>query len=117
VAVAVSTVRVLMKVPSMVYCFKGSPLTLMDFWAPTWRSCAAAILTGSAVWSLKLAEPTLALPTPVRLVALGAVFSVAYLICFALLPRGPNHLLMIWRTIMEAAQRRPAPAGKSDTDS
>jgi PST family polysaccharide transporter len=110
VAASFSVVTVALRYPSVVYCFRGSPLTLRDLWEPLWRPAVATTTAGITAWATRGA-----LEGHAPLAALlmnGAVFGVAYLATWIVLPKG-------WQTIREMAhlaeEFRPRRVGAATT--
>lgn len=84
VAIGLSTSRVVMRLPAVVYCFRGTPLRLSDVGEVIWRPVLASLAAGVVAWWL---DPT-TLADGFRLLVQLAVFAVTWLACMLVIPGG-----------------------------
>ena len=90
VAATFSVTVCLLRWPSIVYCFRGTPLTQRDLLSVMWRPLVASLVAGSGVL---LAHRQFAAPNAiVRIAADGIVFVGLYLAAWLALPGGAKIL-------------------------
>ncbi|MEJ2722248.1 MAG: lipopolysaccharide biosynthesis protein, partial [bacterium] len=95
VAAAYSISLIVIRYPSIVYCFRGTHLRPIDLGAALWRPTAASIAAGLALYGTgKLIGVTL--PTAVSLVIDLFIYCVYYIVIWVLLPHG-------WRSARDVA--------------
>lgn len=87
-AIGLSTARVVMRLPAVLYCFHGTPLTLRDVEAPAWRPMVASACAGIPTF---LFDPTTLAPASRLLVQVG-VFGAVWFVVMASLPGGAGRL-------------------------
>jgi O-antigen/teichoic acid export membrane protein len=88
VALGLSTARVVMRLPAVMYCFHGTSLSIRDIESASWRAIVASAIAGAATWWLDPAELV-----PVgRLAVQAALFIVAWLVSMSVLPGGLGRL-------------------------
>jgi hypothetical protein len=123
-ALAVSIAAVALRYPTILYCFRGTPLTQRDLFAAIWRPTTASLIAGGALWLLDRRFP-LTGHEAVRLLGESAIFGVAYLGAWMVLPGG-RHLLARVRDMKKDLGRQPGPgfdvverkpSGPADADS
>lgn len=89
VALAVSISHVVLKVPSLWYCYRGTPVRLGDFFGAVWRPAVASVGAGLAVYGLERAFfQACACPAVVALAVLFVVYGILYAVLFCMLPGG-----------------------------
>jgi len=79
VAVALSLVQTTVRIPMLIYCFRGTPIRLADFSAAIWRPALASIVAGTITMILSqtwLINQGLA----ARLIIDGVVFAASYVL-------------------------------------
>lgn len=84
VAIGLSAARILLRIPSLRYAYRGTPLRVRDLGAITWPPALAAMAAGLVAL---LADPY-GWAMPLRLTAQAVTFGVAYAGLFRLLPGG-----------------------------
>jgi len=84
VAIGLSAARILLRIPSLLYAYRGTPLRVHDLGAITWPPALAATAAGLVTL---LADPY-GWEMPLRLTAQAVTFGVAYAGLFRLLPGG-----------------------------
>jgi len=99
VAIGVSSAALLLRLPGVLYCFRGTPLLLRDYLgpqvAPTMMAIGAiAAPLGTATYFPSLRQ----LPDSVYLSLMLAIFSVCFL-TIALLDHGPNSAIKLFKNI------------------
>lgn len=87
-AIGLSTARVVMRLPAVLYCFHGTPLTLRDVEAPAWRPMVASACAGIPTFLL---DPTTLAPAARLLVQVG-IFGAVWFVVMASLPGGAGRL-------------------------
>lgn len=87
-ALGLSTARVVMRLPAVLYCFHGTPLTLADIEAPAWRPMLASACAGVPAFLL---DPVGSSPVA-RLGVQVAIFAAAWFVVMACLPGGAGRL-------------------------
>lgn len=91
VAATMSAMAVLLRVPAVLYCFRGTFLRFCDFAAPVWRPVVACVGSGAAVFYLDGALGVDAggpAVEAVRLLAMCGGLTLAYTLLIAVLPGG-----------------------------
>jgi len=88
VAIGLSTARVVMRIPAVLYCFHGTALSIRDIESAAWRPIVASVVAGVAIWFL---DPTTTAPV-LRLATQAAVFAGFWLIVMSILPGGVGRL-------------------------
>ena len=104
VALALSAMRAVLWVPSLLICYRGTFLRLGETIEAMWRPMAASLAAGAAAW---LADPT-TLAAPLRLCTQAAVFAVAGLAALCALPGG----LELFRQLRSLRRHLGAPIRK-----
>jgi O-antigen/teichoic acid export membrane protein len=108
VAIGLSGSRLLLRIPSLLYCYHGTFLRLGDLWPVTWPPALAASLAGAVAFAVDPSESVM----PLRLAVQAMSFAIAYLTLFRILPGGRGRFLAIgsewgrWR-----GKRAPGTAG------
>ena len=77
-----------MRLPAVIYCFRGTPLRLSDVGEVIWRPVLASLAAGVAAWWF---DPT-ALADGFRLLVQAAVFTVGWLAGMLAIPGGVGRL-------------------------
>jgi hypothetical protein len=90
-AAAGSIATVLLRYPTILYCFKGTPLSQRDLFAAIWRPSVASIAAGAALYAFTLKVSVHGHET-VRLFVESALFGMAYLLFWAIVPGGRRFL-------------------------
>lgn len=110
-AAGFSAVAVLLRYPGVAYCFRGTPLTVRDLVGvvamPAVSSTAAATITSVGSLMFAPAHPL------VQLLCTGAIFSLAYVGCWLLLPQGREsamELIGMLRELRPGSARTPTTA-------
>jgi len=87
VAIAYSVVLIVLRYPSVVYCFHGSHLRIRDLGVALWRPAAASIIAGILLYATGL---RLVIPGPVALPLVFdlVIYLVYYFVVWLLLPKG-----------------------------
>ncbi|MDN5870836.1 MAG: lipopolysaccharide biosynthesis protein [Nitrococcus sp.] len=91
VAIAFSSAQAILRLPALVYCFKGTPLRLADVGSVIWRPTLASI---SAAAGLLLFEGLGVYPGHIAL-DIGrqaGIFGCCYLVAWLALPGGARHI-------------------------
>ncbi len=88
VAIGLSSARVLMRLPAVLYCFHGTPLVLLDLGSVVWRTAIASAVAGVLAW---LFDPQMLQPVG-RLLVQSLVFIGIWLGTMAVLPGGTGRL-------------------------
>ena len=88
VAIGLSSARVVMRIPAMIYCFHGTPVRLLDVGEVVWRPVLASVAGGLAAWWLDPAT----LADGFRLLVQFAIFLVAWLTGMLAIPGGVGRL-------------------------
>ncbi len=122
-AIATSASFVILRYPSVWYCFHGTPLRMRDLESVLWRPTLTSIGAAAVVWALNRYAPIPldALPEALRLVAGlaldGVVYALAYPALWVVLPGGRKVLLETIKLHREF-RRKPAAAveGKKKAD-
>ena len=91
VAVAVSVANALVRVPQLIYCYRGSPVQLRDLLESIWAPAVASVFTGIAVCLAVRLCPASIAPFPL-LVVKGALFLICYVPILLMLPPGRSLL-------------------------
>jgi O-antigen/teichoic acid export membrane protein len=101
VALAASATCVVLRIPSLAFCFRGTPLRLRDMGSVLWRPLLATTLAAALVLGVRLAWGT---PGPAFGVVLrdGVVFALGYALGWVLVPG--------WKNFLRHELRRPEPA-------
>ncbi len=88
VALGLSTARVVMRIPAVMYCFHGTALSIRDIESAAWRAIVSSAIAGAGVWLL---DPESLAPV-VRLAVQAASFVVIWLLVMSVLPGGLGRL-------------------------
>jgi len=104
VAIALSATFVVMRYPSVWYCFRGTPLRVRDLGVVLWRPTLASILAGAVVYVVDHSVDW-SLPLLISFIADFVVYSVAYLAVWFALPGGKSTVLETFKLVREL--RRP----------
>ena len=83
-----STARVVLRLPAMIYCFHGTPLRLLDVGEVIWRPVLASMTAGLAAWWLDPAT----LMDGFRLLLQFAMFTAFWFIGMLAIPGGIGRL-------------------------
>lgn len=87
VAAALSISMMLTRLPSILFCYRGTPIALLDFIRSVWRPALASVSAGILLVNIKhLLELNSLLIVQVAID--GALFLGAYFLLLALLPNG-----------------------------
>lgn len=119
-AAAGSIATVLLRYPTILYCFKGTPLTQHDLFAAIWRPSVASLTAGAALWAFTFMFSVHGHET-VRLVVETLIFGVLYFACWIGLPGGWRFLgdfAGLFKEMMgkkNGGGQKPAPA-RADKD-
>jgi O-antigen/teichoic acid export membrane protein len=110
VAIAYSVVLIVLRYPSVVYCFHGSHLRIRDLGVALWRPATASITAGVLLYAtgMRLIVPG---PVALSLVLDLVIYLVFYIVVWLLLPKGRRSA----GEILEVAKDlRPAPPETKD---
>jgi hypothetical protein len=110
VAAAYSIATIVLRYPSVMYCFHGSHLRVRDLDSALWRPAAASVTAGIILYA---AGMLVTVPGPV-VASLGvdlAVYMISYIVVWLLLPRGRRSAAEILQIVKDL---RPAPPGTED---
>jgi O-antigen/teichoic acid export membrane protein len=107
VAAAFSATVCLLRYPSIVYCFRGTPLKPADLLSVLWRPLVAGVVAGACVFALRL-QMRLAQPLVEMLIDAIAFFAL-YLAIWMLLPRGRQIMIELF-TLVGELRRGPRDA-------
>jgi O-antigen/teichoic acid export membrane protein len=88
VALGLSTARVVMRIPAVMYCFHGTALSIRDIESAAWRAIVSSAIAGTGVWLL---DPESLTPV-VRLAVQAASFVMIWLLVMSVLPGGLGRL-------------------------
>ena len=88
VAIGLSSARVVMRLPAVLYCFHGTPLVLRDLGSVVWRTTIASSIAGTVAW---LIDPE-AIAAGLRLIVQASVFLATWFAIMAILPGGTARL-------------------------
>jgi len=80
------------RLPTLAYCYRGTPFTLAELFAVLWRPAAAAVLAGVVSFHVHAAFPPGTWP-PVALAASVPIFATAYLGGLLVLPGGRERVV------------------------
>lgn len=114
VAAAGSISTVLLRYPTILYCFRGTPVTQRDLFSAIWRPATASIAAGGALYAFSSTVNAHHSPA-VRLVVESALYGVAYVLCWLVLPGGRRFITDfggLFKEMMnkkKAARTKPAP--------
>jgi len=75
------------------YCFRGSPISIQDFFAAIWRPAIASGIAGAVTWGL--AHRVDQWPLVVQLALLGSVFGLLYAMAWLGFPGGRRAFIEI----------------------
>ncbi|HXS31523.1 MAG TPA: oligosaccharide flippase family protein, partial [Steroidobacteraceae bacterium] len=100
VAIAASAAYAAMRIPALLYCFRGTPLRLRDLGAILWRPLLATAVAGGVLLSARRGWGTAG---PAYLIVLrdALVFAGSYALGWLLVPG--------WKSFLAHELRRPAP--------
>ena len=87
-AIGLSTARVVMRVPAVLYCFHGTPLVIGDMASVIWRTAVASAVAGVATW---WADPV-EWPAFGRLAVQAVVFASIWIGVMMVIPGGLSRL-------------------------
>ncbi len=88
VAIGLSTARVVMRLPAVIYCFRGTPLHLLDVGEVIWRPVLASVAAGVVTWWLDPAG----MVDGFRLLIQFTIFLAAWLTGMLAIPGGVGRL-------------------------
>ena len=110
VAIAYSVVLIVLRFPSVVYCFHGSHLRVRDLGVALWRPATASIVAGILLYATGL---RLVIPGPVALSLVTdlVIYLVFYFVVWLLLPKGRRSVGDIMAVVKDL---RPAPPETKD---
>jgi PST family polysaccharide transporter len=81
VALTVSGLFLVMRIPGVAYCFKGTPLGVWDFWTPVARQTLVCMIGAGATWlSLRTLQPEHTFLTTFLFAALKGCAFLSYLL-------------------------------------
>ncbi len=78
--------------PALIYCFRGSPVSLTDFGVSVWRPFVAATAAAIGMLGLHAGFGVGAGPAPAALAVDAPVFAAVYLLAWIALPNGTQRL-------------------------
>jgi O-antigen/teichoic acid export membrane protein len=87
VAWALAVSAMLRRLPTIAYCYHGTPFTLAELFGVLWRPATAAVLAGVVTFHVHAAFPPGTWP-PFALAASIPFFAAVYLGCLLVLPGG-----------------------------
>ncbi len=114
VAVAASASTVCLRVPGVMYCFRGSPLRLADLAQAAWRPFLASVVAGAALSVAERFGSPLG-SAVLGLVMHGGLFAITYAASWLLIPGGRRELGEIVRLARELRARVPRTAPDAAT--
>ncbi len=88
VAASFTITTVLLRYPTIVYCFRGTPLSATDLFGAIARPATASIMAGVGLYAIDTMMPLTGIPTGVRLCIDGVIYCVLYLACWLTMPGG-----------------------------
>jgi O-antigen/teichoic acid export membrane protein len=107
VAAGFSLVTVALRYPSVVYCFRGTPLRAADVTAVVWRPAVAAAVAAGATWCAR--GLFTAQPAAIALLAAATLYGVVYAGGWLALPGGARTIREMMMLVSELrATRKPA---------
>jgi O-antigen/teichoic acid export membrane protein len=106
VACGISLVRVLAQPFNLAYCYRGSPVSLQQFFLAVGRPFLAAMVSGVVAWALHRTIAAALTIQLLRLVCTGTAMALLYLLAFGLLPGGRVSLAELFATARELILRR-----------
>lgn len=95
VALGLSASRVVMRLPAVLYCFRGTPLRLGDVGGVIWRTTIASAVAGVVTW---LSDPT-SLLVGLRLLVQVVIFTATWGGAMLAIPGGLARLKAGWRLV------------------
>jgi len=99
VAAALSIVRFVYYVPTLMYCYHGTPIRLSDFFSAIWRPAVAAIVSGAVLYGIEVTWLDGLRSLVMRLTVMGGIFCMLYLGLFTFLPEGKLRLISMLQNI------------------
>jgi hypothetical protein len=115
VALAFSASVAALRLPSIIYCFRGTNLSVEDLWIAVWRPMLSSIAAGALLFGFgRIAHVDLPL-----LLGLGLdflVYGASYLLVWIGLPSGRRSLAEITGIARDLQRARPAQEEIRDTD-
>jgi O-antigen/teichoic acid export membrane protein len=116
VALGFSATFVVLRIPSVLYCFRGTPLKMKDLGGAIWRPAFSSVAAGALLYGFNRAVGVPG-PLAVSLALDFAVYAVFYVLAWIGLPGGRRSLGEIAAIARGLKTSRPAPEGvSSDTD-
>jgi O-antigen/teichoic acid export membrane protein len=106
VAAAFSASLVVLRLPSVLYCFRGTHLTLKDMGTALWRPAFSSIAAGALLYGFGRAAG-LSLPLAVSLGLDFLVYAVFYILVWLGLPGGRGSLAGIMGVVRDLKTSRP----------
>ncbi|WP_199245675.1 lipopolysaccharide biosynthesis protein [[Phormidium] sp. ETS-05] len=111
VATAFSCCVVITRLPSIIHCYRGTPLELKDLWDAIARPAIAAIGAGLALAVLESRLPELSGQVPLifvalRLAGLGALYTLFYAAIWFAPPNGKQAVSELWQ-IRKTLKQKP----------
>jgi hypothetical protein len=92
VAVALALTSSALILPALVYCFRGSPVSLADFAESAWRPLVAATAAAAAILGLHAVFDFGSGSSPAALAVDAPVFAAFYLVAWIALPNGTQKI-------------------------
>ncbi len=106
VALAVSASRVVLKIPGLQYCYRGSPICLRDYFHSIWRPTLTSIAAGLVLYYIEKMFLSNIDQVLIRMVLLSSIYIALYLIFLYTLPGGREWWLKMLKTFKDL---RPQP--------
>ncbi len=92
VAISFSVTTILLRYPTILYCFHGTPLRSSDMLGAIWRPATASLLAGVALFALDRTHLFESMLPGARLIVQAAIYMVLYLAAWCVLPGGRKFL-------------------------
>jgi O-antigen/teichoic acid export membrane protein len=108
IATAIFLSCLLLKIPEMLYCYRETPISIIDFWEITWRTMVSSIGAGILLYFIRKTFLMNICNVYLRLPIIIILFSLMYIGFFATLPNGPEKLKDIITKVMSLTRKKSA---------
>jgi O-antigen/teichoic acid export membrane protein len=108
VAAACSAAACLTRYPTILYCFRTTPLRAGDLFRAVWQPAVASVLAGAAVYGMRTLWPMPSVHLSLAFAACVAAYGAAYVLIWQAFPQGREALGILTRAI-----RRPIVARRA----
>jgi O-antigen/teichoic acid export membrane protein len=103
--------------PGFWYCFRGTPLRMRDAWQALWRPGVTSIGAAVVTWFVVTTFLTLPVNAGLSLLVQMAIYTLAYVAAWLMIPDGHRHLLNVWSLLKQMRGKSPAlPTTADDGD-